>query len=219
MRDHLHRRAAGVGGINKQFPPSQSRFLCALLGKPQFGVVIDDQLVAIGRLDTRQSASDTPAARAWVRISRSTMCSTLRPSTRQLISQVSISQTPSAVGPANDHADHAIVTEDVGQPNLQGKDLGIVLGGGNFRIGIATRGQVVLVGLVDKLNDSRPSSSIEWLERDGHIQRGKISVDAAHLLLQGGALGVVLIEAGAVADPQQQMPPLRSIPPPQAFWQ
>jgi hypothetical protein len=102
-----------------------------------------------------------PAARACTRISRSTICSTLRPSTRQLISQVSISQTPASEGGADDGADHPVVPEDIRQPDLKGKDVRVVLGVENFRIGVAAGGQIILVGLVDKLHDARAASSVE----------------------------------------------------------
>ena len=67
-----------------------------------------------------------------------------------------MSHTPASRGPANDHADHAVVAENVRQPDLQGENLGVVLRRSHFRIGVAARRQVVLVGFVDELDDAGP---------------------------------------------------------------
>ena len=122
----------------------------------------------------------------------------MRPRTRQLISQVSISQTPASAGAADDDADHAVIAEGVGEAHLQGEDAGVVLGSSDFGFGVAAGGEVVLVGFVDELNDAGAAGGIEGLEDDGHVQRFEVGVDVAHLLLQLGAAGIVLVEDGAL---------------------
>ena len=42
------------------------------------------------------------------------------------------------------------------------------------------------------------SGRVEGLEGDRHVQRCQVGVHAANLLLQVGALGVVLVEAGTL---------------------
>jgi hypothetical protein len=67
----------------------------------------------------------------------------------------------------------------------------------DFGVCVAASGEVVLVGLIDELHDARATGGVEGLEGDGHVQRGEVGVDAADLLLQAEAAGVVLVEAGA----------------------
>lgn len=55
------------------------------------------------------------------------MFSTSRPSTRQRISQVSISHASFPAGLQNHDADHAVVAEDVRQAYLQGETVWVVL--------------------------------------------------------------------------------------------
>src|ERR1700760_1814127 len=49
-------------------------------------------------------------------------------------------------GSADYDTDHAVIAEDVGEPNLQSEDFRIVLCFGYLRIGVAARRQIVLVG-------------------------------------------------------------------------
>src|SRR5271157_5131821 len=99
---------------------------------------------------------------------------------------------------ANDHSDHPVVAEYVRQSYLQCENIWVVLGFHNFGIGVAPSGQVILVGLVNKLNSARPPSGVEGLKGDGHVERSQVSIHAAHLLLQLCAPCVVLVETGTL---------------------
>src|SRR5260370_33878072 len=69
---------------------------------------------------------------------------------------------------------------------------------GDFRISVATSCEVVLVRFIDELDDASPSYRVKRLKRDGHIERGKICFDTAHLGLQLRTFRSALVEACAI---------------------
>ena len=97
---------------------------------------------------------------------KSSIC---RPSTRQLISHVSIRHSRRALSGEN-HADQAVVAEAVGKPEPAAPPIGRRGHRRHLVLGIAAGGEIELVRLVDQLRHARQRLGIHRPVARRHFQ-------------------------------------------------
>ncbi len=96
-------------------------------------------------------------------------------------------------GPADRDARHAEIAEAVLQPDLESEYRRVLLDRGDFGLGVAPRGQIELIGLVDELDDPPAARRIERRQLDDHSERLEIVLD-----VPGDGLGVGTADLGRV---------------------
>jgi hypothetical protein len=95
---------------------------------------------------------------------------------------------------AYDDAYHAVVTENVRQPRLQGKPVRIALDIPHFAFRITARGEVELIRLVDELRNPLTPGFVKRLNCHHHLKRSKISRQITRILAQERSPAVAAVE-------------------------